>query len=150
MATRNAIEAFKFSYDDLSSFNLKKVTREDLGSGAFVEVKPIIDKFSKIVLRIIPYLELLDETSIIEFSQIFEETSSVLKDIIKYDDSTFLAQKIQLKAKFEEINNRFITVWSKIVGMIHELENENQKSSIEREYSELIKQTEEDSEEIKK
>lgn len=148
MATKDSSQVFINFLNKISDYSYDKVIRENLGSGALIEIKTFINDVIKNGKRIEPFLEYIDDTSIQELYQLLSQFSDVFDSISNLADSNFIAQKNNSKIRVETLHSEFTRVWSRIIGLVHEYESKETTSKTENEFIEILNQTKENAAEI--
>lgn len=149
MASLNSVNNLNTTFHKIRSYSLEKVVRKNLGSEAFDYAEQVVDTISKIADRITPYIAEIDEISIQELTQIITEIYSNFEQISKYDNGRFLAQRTTYYSTLSNLKERTVGLWSKIIGLIHELEKSTITIDFEDQLEKIKDETLNDAEEIK-
>ncbi len=149
MATTASVNALQTNLQTLRSYDLSKVVRKGLGTGAFESAEKIVDLISKIAERITPHIYEIDDISINELNEKILDIVSLFNQIATYDDGRFLNQRQIYSPNLMNIRENVVNVWSKIVGLIHEIEKSTLSEDFEQQLSSIKAETLNEAEEIK-
>lgn len=126
MATESHLREFSSSLDNWNKINFKKLYREELGTGSFIEFAEIIKDIEKKLKRTNDIKANIGDNLLSQFYSQINQIIAQLNTLAAYDDASFLSQKMAIKNTVIGHNEQILNVWPQIVAIINDNTSKNE------------------------
>jgi len=120
MATQRHLKLFENSKANWDKVDFTKVYREELGTAAFITIKPLIESITLKLNRTDKIKDTLSDSVLQQFYSQINNIASQLNAIVSYNEAEFVAQKQTIQNQVTTFNEQLLGIWPQIVAIIND------------------------------